>query len=218
MAHLGILTSQKNDILSALENVGFNAKDFSLSDHKDFTLVEYKDVKFYCAIRVTSNHFHNNIETVPGDKTLKQSYFPKSDKWSDYLPTIKLWAERLKLETMTIDRWQELRSNAEKTVLIDFKSNDNFKEEEKQIIRERIKLIQTNIGKIGLESEKQKSIENKLDELSSKLDSLNKTNWFELFTGAIVGQVLSLSISQSTANQIWEIIKSAFSSYFQIGA
>ncbi|MCK5467635.1 MAG: hypothetical protein KAI99_03980 [Cyclobacteriaceae bacterium] len=216
MTHLGILKKQKNEIFTILENAGFNLNDFSMTELNDSTYIQYKDKRYYCSITVTNNVYHNKIDVAPGDKILNQSYHPKNDSWNEYLTFIQLWIDNLKEETSTVDKWKELKDHAGKIILIDFITGEDFKDGEKHIIRERIKLIQKNLGTLGLETEELKSIENKLDDLSGKLDTLNKTNWFELFIGAIIGKIISLSIPQSTADQIWEIIKMAFNNFIQI--
>lgn len=217
ISHLGILSGQKNEILDILEEEGFSRSDFSLSDLDNQTYIQYKkDKKYYCSIRITNNVYYNKVEVAPGHQTLNQSYDPETGQWKDFISYIKLWAKNLKRETSTIDKWQEIKDRADNAILFDFKTNDNFKESEKEVIRSRIRLIQTKLKALELAPEKLHSIDEKLNELSEKLDTLNKTNWFELFTGAIIGQILSLSIPQTTANQIWEIIKGAFGSFIQL--
>ena len=218
MTHLGLLQSQKNEIFDFLVQHGFNPGDFAVTDWADKTNILYlKDKRFYCAIAVTNNHYHNEVAVAPGTKTLNQSFHPRTGQWDDYRPIIQQWAENLKKETSTIDKWTELSDKSSSVISFTFSGKEQFTEAEKITVKERLRELRGRIKELPIDKSKLESIDKKLDDLTNKVDKLNKTNWFELFVGAIIGQILSLSIPAEVAKQIWDLIKVTFGSYIQIG-
>jgi hypothetical protein len=70
-------------------------------------------------------------------------------------------------------------------------------------LKERIKVLELGEEKYGV-------IERKIDDLSKKLDELNKFDWKSLFIGSIANLIMTMAIPPEASGMIWHFIKALF--------
>ena len=217
-----LLLTQKNDIFDFILDEGFSPKDFTfieelLTKNEIVTYLKYKDSNYYFMFR---NFGVSSFGTQysPGESSLE---FEESVRggWKQFSSRVKRWLRNLKRETNSLDKWEALKKGLQ---ILPFaidkdNTNENFSLEELKIIDFKIQTIKQEINKLDLPMETINQINIKLDILNDKADKFSKTDWKELFIGAIIGVIFNLAIPQDTANAIWEIIRQIFKHYILPG-
>jgi hypothetical protein len=89
--------------------------------------------------------------------------------------------------------------------------NEKFNVQEKAQVKESIKELIERVKTLELPTTTLLTIEQKLNELSNKVDELKKFDWKSLFLGTAASLIMTLAIPPEAAGQLWEYIKAAFS-------
>jgi len=213
-----LLLTQKNDIFDFILEEGLSPKDFLfteelLTQNEIVTYLRYKNTNYYFMFR---NFGVSNFGTQysPGERSLEFEENVRGG-WKQFSSRVKRWIRNLKRETNSLDKWEAFKKGLQ---ILPFafdkdKINENFSPEELKLIDFKIQTIKQEISKLKLPIETINQISIKLDTLNDKADKFSKTDWKELFIGAVIGVIFNLAIPQDNANAIWEIIRQTFKHY-----
>lgn len=213
-----LLLTQKNDIFDIILDEGLNPKDFKFTEEllmKDeiVTYMRYKTTKYYFMFRSFGVSGYRT-EYSPAEKSLEGAESVRGG-WKQFSTRIRRWLRHLKRETNTVDKWDTFKKGLQ---LIPFafdadNKTEKFSADELKLIELKIDTIKHEIKKLELPNDTINQLNIKLDSLNDKAEKLSKTDWKELFIGAIMGTIFNLAIPSDAAKTIWEIIRHTFKQY-----
>lgn len=203
-----ITNTQKQELSKIFRESGLSLLDFETSgEHKEFK-IQYKHEYFSFYINVHDKDkdiYHVTVFNVSNTKAL-----PVGATWEQVKGKFKVWTKEVFTELNTPTGWESFESenflNAEYEEL-----NSNFSEFEKAVVTQSIAELKDKIKTIELPQATLDVLLNKLDDLNSKVDKLNKFDWKSLFIGSIASLIMTLVIPPEASGLIWEYIKVAFS-------
>lgn len=212
-----LLISQKNDIFDIIVDEGFDPAYFKFSEEKInnneiVTYLRYKSTKYYFMFRSTVSGFQTMYS--PALRYLEEEESTRGG-WKQFSTRIRKWLKFLKQETNTLNKWDTFKNELQQ-IPFTFSYDDNnekFSFQELKIIKLKIDDIKNEIKNLELSHETIKLLNTKFDSLYFKACKLSKTDWKELFIGAIIGVILNLAIPPKTSEAIWEIIRNSFQQF-----
>ena len=92
-------------------------------------------------------------------------------------------------------------------------TGDRFTESEILLIKEKINQVKLGLKSIGLEENQISKLNEKLDNLTELTKTLTKINWVEILIGTLISQILSLQIPLDKAEQVWTLVRNAFTNW-----
>lgn len=213
MEHSGLLESQKNEIFDLLVGYGFNPSEFTINDEREAASVFYKNKDYYCLIYFSPKYFKGKLIVCPGTERKTDTYLPENPKWEDYKKFVVTWINDLKKELNTESKWKKLEK--EKVFLSNTinATGDRFTESEILLIKEKINQVKLGLKSIGLEENQISKLNEKLDNLTELTKTLTKINWVEILIGTLISQILSLQIPLDKAEQVWTLVRNAFTNW-----
>ena len=213
-----LLLTQKNDIFDIILEEGLNPIDFKFTEEllmKDeiVTYLKYQDTNYYFMFRFLSVSGYET-EYSPAEKSLVMEESVRGG-WKQFSTRVRRWLRHLKREINIIDKWDTFKLGLQVIPFSFGSSNksENFSADELKLISLKIDTIKQEVKKLELPEETIRQLNEKLDTLNDKADKLSKTDWKELFIGAIIGTIFNLSIPKESAEVIWEIIRQTFKQY-----
>lgn len=200
-----ITNVQKKELADIFNKTGLSKLDFDVSgQHKEFK-IKFKHDFFSFSINAESTDYYKLI-IYDVDNTQ-----PKSIKvsWASTKKWFERWIKRIGQELSTPTGWESFQSD--NYLNADFGDLDNeFSSAEKIQVRESIKELSVRVKNFELPSKNLDIIDRKLNELSSKVDDLNKFDWKALFLGTMASLVITLGIPPEINGLLWDYIKMAF--------
>lgn len=209
-----LLKSQKNELYDLIVNAGFDPLQFELQEHQEgarevlsITLTTNPEFSFY--FFKTSNVAANTIIYSPGEHSIKTQ--AETDMWNIKTAHFTLWLDCLKREIEAPDKWQELlEASSSINWEITEQQNSKFTYQEVVEIESSIKIIKTRITELPLLTEQIQQINEKLDYIKNKAESLGRVDWKNLVVGTLINLVIQLSLPPETSKLLWAIFKEAF--------
>ncbi len=203
-----ITNLQKKELSDIFQKLKLNIHDFKTSgQYKEFK-IEFKFDYFSFSIN-KRNQTEYNLTIYPVDN---KNGYSVGAKWENVLTYFEKWAKAIKSELSTPTGWETFDSeNYMKTEFSDLK--EKFSVEEQELIKQNLKELTSKIKQLELNEEVFKTFETKLDELSKKVDKLNKFDWKSLFIGTIVSLLFTFGLPPETSGFIWELVKTTFSRF-----
>jgi hypothetical protein len=203
-----ITNSQKNELSEIFRTSGLRLLDFETSgQHKEFK-IQYKHEYFSFYINVYDQDkdiYHVTIFNVSSTKAI-----PVGANWEQVKGKFKIWTKEVFTELNTPTGWESFQSenflNAEYEEL-----NSHFNDLEKELVARSILELKNRIKTIELPEATLDILLNKLEDLNSKVDTLNKFDWKSMFLGTVASLIMTLTIPPEASGLIWEYIKIAFS-------
>ncbi len=127
-----------------------------------------------------------------------------------------LWLDSLKRELTTPNKWERLLKEVNNANIKISNSDDegNFSYLEYTDIVKRMELLNNKITTLFLPLNQQKIIIDKLNQLITIAQNLNKVNWKNLFVGTIISIIIQLEVSRENAAELWELIRQVFHNFF----
>lgn len=213
-----LLLTQKNDIFDIILDEGLNPNDFKFTEEFEtrdeiVTYLKFKNTKYYFQFRyIDERHYRTEYSPSGRSLILDEKVF---GGWKEFIGVTRKWLRHLKRETNALDKWDTFKKSLQ---LIPFAfDTDNKKEkfsaDELKLIELKIQTVKQEIKKLELPKDTIKQLNAKLDSLNEKADKLSKTDWKELFIGAVIGTIFNLAIPPDAAKTIWEIIRHTFKQY-----
>lgn len=213
MPHSGLLESQKNEIFDSLVEYGFNPADFIINDSNQSASVFYKIREYYCLIYFSPEYFTGKLIVCPGTERRLDTYHPEHPNWSDYKQYIKRWIIDLRRELNTESKWRKLESEKVFLSRTINATGERFTESESLLVKEKVDQIKKGLNSIGLEVQQINQLNEKLDNLVELTKTLTKINWIEILIGTLISQILSLKIPSDKAEELWTLVRDAFSNW-----
>lgn len=139
--------------------------------------------------------------------------------WEGLIEQFTIWIGNISDEVKIKTGWEdEIFDNYLNTEYTYKQLNDLFSEEEKKLVRNSIKELKGKVNTLEIEEASIIAINNKLDDLSEKVDELSKFDWKSMFYGTIINLTMSLSISSEIQSKFMDYIKGAFSFLKKLGS
>lgn len=201
-----ITNQQKKQLSDIFNEYNLNLFDFEVSGNYHEFKIKFKfDYFSFTVIRKATDKYKTTILSV-NNTNAKISIF----RWSVVLAHFKQWSKQVNNELNTPNGWETFES--ENYLNTNFKDlNEPFSKTEKEHTRQSLAYIKEKVKTLDVSADSIEIIEQKLGELDSKVDELNKFDWKSLFIGTLASLIMSLGIPPESAGMIWEMIKSAFS-------
>jgi|SRR6185436_2287490 len=213
-----LLQTQKNDIFDIILDEGMNPSDFKFSvefESRDemVTYLKYKETKYYFQFRnIDDRHWITSYSPSGRSLEVTEKYF---GGWKGYISITRKWLKHLKREVNATDKWEAFAKELHH-IPFAFDSNnegEKFSSDEIKLLDLKIQTVKKEIKKLELPKETIKQLNAKLDSLNEKVDKLSKTDWKELFLGAVISTIFNLAIPPDSGKSIWEIIRHTFKQY-----
>ena len=204
-----ITNIQKKELSKIAKQHKLNLIDFEIfGQFKEFK-IKYKYNYFSFSIdRFERENY--KVLMFPIDNTNGISL--SSNNWIGVTKLFNKWAKDVAEEITTPTGWRTFQSD--NFLNSGFKElNEEFSESEKAYVRESIKELKQKINTLELSEQHLLVIERKLDELSDKVESLNKFDWKALFIGTIITLIMTLVIPPEISGLLWDHIKLIFARY-----
>jgi hypothetical protein len=213
-----LLLTQKNDIFDIILEEGFYPSDFTFKEeilgaNEIVTYLKFRGTNYYFSFRLLKFSGYET-EFSPAEKSLIGTDSVRGG-WRLFLIRVRRWLRHIKRESNLIDKWEAYKLGLQ-VAPFTFSLNDEseyFSVDELKLISLKIDLIKQGLKELELPEETIKQLNIKLDALNEKADKLSKTDWKEIFIGAIIATIFNLSIPSESALAIWEIIKQTFNQY-----
>lgn len=201
-----ITNLQKKALSDLLREVGLNVVDFEVSGmHKEFKVQYRYDYFSFSINRVGLQQYSIGILPVNSTKPISET-----GDWDYLISRFGVWAEQLAKELSTPTGWEHFESEN----YLDLKAIDldrPFSSEEKKQVRKSLDHYKFYIdGQSAFGAEDKQVILDKLEELSGKLEEMNKFDWKSLLIGTLSNVVMVLGLPSEVSGLIWEGLKSAF--------
>lgn len=201
-----ITNVQKKQLSEIFVKLGLSILDFETSgEYKEFMVKFRHDYFSYSINGDRPDVFTSLILSVSNTRPVSTTL-----SWVETVKEFEKWAKEIATELNTPTGWESFQSagylNAEFDEL-----NENFSDQEKIQAREGIKELIERVKTLELPAPSIQIIEQKLSELSDKVDDLKKFDWKSLLIGTVASLIMTLAIPPQAAGLLWEYIKIAFS-------
>mgnify|MGYP003623330176 CR=1 FL=1 len=206
-----LLRSQKNALFDVITEEGLPPAMFELTEGEE-TCVRYRPNKEYSlrVQEVTGAKYW--IKICPGFETFQKTYV--RDKFPGVLDIAHIWVNFLKNEVEVPDKWGQMEKELRKVPALattGFDLPGLFSVAEYEHLGARMSALKNGLGGIARDEEGRQAVEDKLDRLMQLARSLNKTDWRDLFLGAVMGLILNLTFDKQMVSQVWIAVKEFFS-------
>jgi hypothetical protein len=200
-----ITNVQKKQLSEIFVKLGLNILDFeTFGQYKEFKVKFRHDYFAYSINGDRPDVYTSLILSVSNTKPVSTTL-----PWIETVKLFENWAVEIATELNTPTGWESFQSfnylNA------DFRElNEKFNYQESEEVKKSIKELIDKIKTLELPQPSLLTIEQKLNELSNKVDELNKFDWKALFVGTAASLIMTLGIPPEAAGLLWEYIKVAF--------
>ena len=216
-----LLTSQKNSIYEIIEAMGLSPLQFEFVEvdsvfdlYAKATKLLFKNTGWYFQFEQNSQIRDGThaAQYSPGKTTLKVDVYKTN--WSGIIKHFWVWLEYLKREITSEDKWSRLNRLVESSR---FNFTDDFNQltfQEYENLVEKIDVLKERISKLEIQPQQIEQINAKLDHITELSKKMTKMDWRNLFVGTIISILIQLSLSPEVGQQILDIIRELFSTYF----
>ncbi|MEO8148531.1 MAG: hypothetical protein ABI723_12875 [Bacteroidia bacterium] len=217
-----ILTNQKNEIYSLIEQIGLDPGNFEWSRSTFLFSIHptvvgknvpadkliYKGTDFYFLfgerVKITSHY----AEFSPGKESYVEENYPGD--WQHQVKNVDRWLGYLKTEVLQEDKWIRLQKQIS-NLNFGFNYKDgSFSVTEYQELSSKIDTLHQRLESIGLQQEEIKLLREILKHTKEVAKDMNKVDWKNLFIGSIISAVVQLSLTPESAKTLWHLIKEVF--------
>ncbi|AWW32288.1 hypothetical protein DN752_20285 [Echinicola strongylocentroti] len=183
-----------------------NVVDFEVSGiYKEFKVKYRYDYFSFSISRLDLQKYSIGVLPVNSTKTVTE----RGD-W-EYLKTrYKIWVDQLSKELDTPTGWEHFQSEnylgLERQDL-----NVPFTSDEKKQTRNDLNSYSQYVHhQLNIGAGDKRIILEKLEELSSKVDEMNKFDWKSLLVGTLANVIMVLGLPSEVSGMIWEGLKNTF--------
>ncbi len=219
-----LLTSQKDSLYDLIEKIGLSPNQFEFSEmpskrwgSRIATELRFKKSDFYFLFETETN----NPLTQANDQHYAvfcpgfSSYIESETtlKWSSQLHRVSTWLENIVREITSPNKWERLESEIQ-SININFDNEeDKFSVQEYEDLQRKILILKEGIPSIGLLSEQERIINEKLDYLVESAKNMKKFDWKSLFIGIMFSIIIQLEVTPDNAKSLLSLIKQVFHSF-----
>jgi hypothetical protein len=214
-------TTQRNDVLAEIEDVGLDAAHFEWSDFEARRL-EAIDVLVH---RPSTNvrfafHFLENgnwyLNWQPGAQGPTDRRSP-GPYWRDVLPHVGQWLETVRSELEAPDLWAEIgRAREAVSELPPNVQNTPFNPDEQRQIEQRFEAVKSQVRQTNpeLDAEQLRAIDSTLDSLVDASKKLSRLDWRSLVVGAIIEKGLDSVLPSDVVRHVLVITLRSIATLF----
>ena len=211
-----LLPSQKNQLFNLIVQQGFSPSQFSykeIEDNRDnrktMVKIEYKGMPdFHFLLADDFSHGDFLVAFSPSNDKYIESIV--RDNWGFVFSDFSRWLLCLLAEIEQEDLWESMDRLTLEIQIDNGFDNEKFTVQQYQILSDRIKLLQTGVSGLALESEQIDAINGKLDRLLEQGKTMSKSDWQASFIGNLWTLIVAMSISPEMGHQIWLLVKQFF--------
>lgn len=222
MSNFNLLKSQKNQLLEAIKSVDLDPFNFVWSNdesiHDDIVIpvLKYGDGSFYFKFDTDGIDEHYAIYTPGSDLVEEES---STRTWVEQLSCFKQWLQNLKREIEEPDLWAELQKykiQGESGSFTDL-ANEPFTAYEAEQINIALIEVRSYLNKfVKGDAQKENFVEEKINYLIDAAKRQGRRDWLHTSIGVIVTITTALVLAPEEANNIWNVLKTALGSIFQL--
>ena len=212
---LRLLKTQRNTILSLVQNVGLAPIDFrwhqaevmtnSFGNRSLVSIFTHVPTQFYYRFGPEYDVFSPGPASRTGDV--------KASIWdTTRISLVRLWLSYVKREYEAPDLWGLLRQEKKLLQLASSPNlpNDSFTEPEKQIIRNQLAEIKQHLISVHhLQPQQAEILDQGLSYLGDSLNRVGKKDWVNNAIGALMGIAISAAFSSTVAQDMLDRVTSA---------
>jgi len=211
-----LMKSQKNDLFKEIKRTELDPLNFQwerLGDKKkdddSFDHFSYKGTRYFFAVNIPKDHF--SIIYSPGESMLheKTSHYD----WDVVLLSFRSWLKCLSREILEPDLWEELeglKENASFEYEFEYETENGMQ----QFTYQQVVQIERGINEIREYLLEQ--VDGKTDEINHKLDYLidaskrmGRTDWKNVFFGALVNLAINTGLDEMQRQAVVALFQSA---------
>ncbi|XWN36769.1 MAG: hypothetical protein ROO71_12505 [Balneola sp.] len=198
---------QKKELADIVIKEGLNTNLFDTPGENEFFTVKLKNEPFSFTLKkINSDKYRMAIVDIFDLNVRTADVF-----WEGLVKQFTKWIENVSKELKIKTGWEdEVFDNYLNTEYSYKQLNDLFSEEEKELVRNSINELKGKVITLEIEESSIIAINNKLDDLSEKVDELSRFDWKSMFYGTIINLTMSLSISSEIQSKFMDYVKEAF--------
>jgi hypothetical protein len=209
-----LLRSQRNDVFHAIENFGFDPRDFGWSHVQSFvdstTIIDrvtHRASGYFFEFEILEGRHRSRFS--PGAEGPLEQQFP--GKWLGQLGYISNWLNFLKRELDAPPLWEQLASPEPllATPLDESVVDSPFTEEELQAIDRQMVQVRAYL-RAQLDPAALAPLEAKVDYLIRESRKQGRITWYQLAIGTFVGVAMSGLMAPDQARTVLGLIANAF--------
>lgn len=216
-----LLTSQRNQIFTALQSKGLNPEEFTFYEEDSTAHLNHRSAQYGCRISVGSFTVSGSmgaleIYTVPyrvicspGSEQLQEKRYFRS--WSEVINSFNNWLTRLTFELQTPDLWATFLSDTELIRWADDKDNEPFTVEEQVQVKKALNEIKSYLIKThdlsGIRLEK---IEKQLSYLEESATRMGRKDWLHVSIGVLVNIATSVALGGDGTRELFQFAGQIF--------
>jgi hypothetical protein len=211
-----LLLSQKNDLFDYIETIGLSPNLFEFNEPKSMdsgkTIIRFKNSPFHCAFFM---HPDKNVVIITCSPS--EDLYEKQDWIDTAWPSLKLkitgWLRYLQREIQQVDKWARLAQEVSRINIPSNDDNDKFTASEYAEIKIKMSRFKSELKYIDLTPLQIEILEQKIDYLMDKAETLGKFDWKSLFIGTIISIIIQLGVTPDNAQAFWDLIKRIFNQF-----
>lgn len=200
-----LLTSQRNQIFTTIQNRGFTPSGFELLEDasNNFAEITHKTTGYYFRITVKTR-FPFACAFSPGRDLMEDTI--SHTKWSEVIHWFNLWLVHILRETQVPDLWDGLEGDNQLLQGFAEQSSDNlpFTQAELSNVRSALEEIKTYVIKTKELTETQKKIvEARFDDMEEAASRMGRKDWLNLVIGNLLGIAFSLALNGDSTRDLF---------------
>ncbi|GGF30366.1 hypothetical protein [Echinicola rosea] len=201
-----ITNLQKKVLADLLRDAGLNMVDFEVSGSpKEFKIKYRYDYFSFSLDRLELQRY--SIVILPVNTTVPVK---ENGDWEYLKARYKIWLDQLSKELVTPTGWEHFQP--ENYLGLKRRDLNNlFTSEEKEQAKDALNTYSQYIHhRLPMDGDAKQVILAKLEELSGKIDAMNKFDWKSLLIGTMANVVMVLGLPSEVSGMLWEGLKTAF--------
>jgi len=211
---VGLLRTQKNELLEVVKQYGLRPEEFSIYDNSSGTSLTHKSTGAFFRINFLGDTKYKatrfDLFSTLGDTPNKQT--GSSLSWCVTRTRFARWArgvEFAKFDADTPDMWEKLQREQELLDTAQYESlgNSPFTADEQTEISNQLREIKEYVKKTySLSDEQMASIETRFDDAEEASRRIGRKDWLLLFSGIILTLIVTDLIPPDVAQHILTMV------------
>lgn len=213
-------TTQRNGFFTAIQEVGFNPTDFTMSGGGGVAVTHRPTGFIFQVVHAMAgnrpclvcSHTPDNSGLVASPN--KYRLVANANSWEEVYGAFTYWLQYLKAEESVPDLWADAEKTARLFAHTTEPTDDKFTRTELAEVQGQLRQLQHSFEAAALpEAARQKLIE-LTTTAAEKAEGFTKKDWQGWFIGSVIGNITSLALDSAQAHLVYTLIKTAFSGLF----
>ncbi|MEW8222433.1 MAG: hypothetical protein AB2729_08845 [Candidatus Thiodiazotropha taylori] len=230
-----LLRTQKNQIFEALKKSGLAEEtigsfsflsseefdgfsEYAYKDANNGYLLTYQDgdVEYFFAINGSGNSWSYRCFPLGAQNGIHSDY---SEPWTTVVTKLREWGSKILSEIHADDYWERFVHVKAQFQFDDQDEIDNspITLREGRIVRERLSLLEKEIGSVYAKTKAQKdTIRKKFEYLDGCIERQGKTDWIHTLIGVLASVAVAVGVSAANSDNFWKLIRKILGSSINV--